>query len=228
MEPFDQFILARNEGLRRIARHTRGEYSYGDVVNEAWLMAEAVSARLHVPIHFLDATFQHVLLGHLYQHLVHYTDLNVRHAVRLDQAAPGDDDHTATHPLLRMLSSDDGSDPLSLLIAAEDTPCRPSRANQHHSLASAYLIMLDHFGGRMRSVANHLLISTSHAYRCCAKARRRTSFQHALELAPPASMPVLKPWRRRRALRAPRQLEFDFDEKLPFAIEAAVGYAPVS
>lgn len=216
MEAFDQFVLARKEDLRRIARHTRGEHAYGDVVNEAWLMAETVSRRLQVPIDFLDTAFQRVLLGHLYQHLIRYTDLNVRHAVRLDQAAPGSDEATDTHPLLARLSSDDGNDPLSLLIAMEEMPHRPSRANEHHSLASAYLILLDHFGKRMRSVANHLLISTSYAYRCFAKARLRTTVQHALELAPPASMQVLKPWRRQRAERIPRQLAFDFDEKLPF------------
>lgn len=148
MEAFDQFVLARKEDLKRIARHTRGEHAYGDVVNEAWVMAEAVSKRLQVPIDFLDAAFQRVLLGHLYQHLVRF--LNVRHAVRLDQAAPGSDEATDTHPLLA--------------------------------------------------------------------ARLRTTVQHALELPPPASMQVLKPWRGQRAVRIPRQLESDFDEELPLGI----------
>lgn len=228
MKAFERFILERRQDLKRIARHTRGEHSYDDAVNEAWLMAETVSARLHVPIDFLDATFQQVLLSHLYQHLVRYTDLNVRHAVRLDHAAPGDDEHTAAHPLSNMLSSDDGSDPLSLLIAAEEKPCRPSHANEHHSLASAYLMLLDHFGNRMRNVANHLLISTSYAYRCCAKAHLFTGCQHALELAPPVSMTMLRPWRRQRALRIPRQMEFDFDDKLPLAIRESSDYLPAS
>ena len=210
------------------ARHTRGEYAYDDVVSEAWLMAATVSTRKCVAVDFLDATFQQLLLSHLYQHLVRYTELNVRRAIRLDHAKQGDDEHVTVHPLVNKLASDEGNDPLSLLIAAEDRPARPSRANERHSLASAYLILLTYFDNRMSGVARHLLISTSHAYRCCARARLFTIRQHALELAPPASMAMMKPWRKRRALRAPRQMEFDFDETLPFATSTAIDQPPAS
>lgn len=45
MEAFDQFVQERKEDLRRIARHTRRECTFGDIVNEAWLMAGTVSVR---------------------------------------------------------------------------------------------------------------------------------------------------------------------------------------
>lgn len=228
MEAFDRFVQERKEDLRRIARHTRGECAYEEVVNEAWLMAETISARQHVPIDFLAPAFQQLLLSHLYQHLVRYTDLNVRHAIRLDHAITDDTEHGAPHPLLNVLASDEDDDPLSFLIASEEKPAHPSPANEQHSLASAYLILLGHFGNRMRSVANHLLISTSYAYRCCAKACLVTACQHALLLAPPAAISALKPWRSQRMLRTPQQLEFDFDEELPFVIYAQAAHAPAS
>lgn len=215
MEAFERFTLERKADLQRIARHTRGDSTYGDVVNEAWLMGRTLSDRHRIPVDFLDPAFQAMLLGHLYQHLVRYTELTVRHAVRLDHAPGGNAGQEAPHPLLNRLAGDDGENPLCQLVAMEDAPAPPSSANTYHSLASAYLLLLRHYDNRMRGVANHLLISTSHAYRCCAMARWRTTFQHALELAPPASMAMMKPLRRQRAWRTPRQLAFDFDEKLP-------------
>ena len=129
MQTFDRFILERKDDLKRIARHTRGECTYGDVVNEAWLMAETLSARQRVSIDFLDPAFQQRLLSHLYQHLVRYTDLNVRHAIRFDHAPGNETEHGAVHPLLEMLASDGGSDPLSLLLTSEEKPVFPSRAS---------------------------------------------------------------------------------------------------
>jgi hypothetical protein len=116
-----------------------------------------------------------------------------------------------------MLVSDGGGDPLSFLLASEEKPVFPSRANEQHSLASTYLTLLRHFGNKMHRVANHLLISPSHAYRCCAKAHLLTASQHALLLAPPATIAALRPWRRRRMLRMPRQMEFDFEDAFPLA-----------
>lgn len=218
MEAFDRFIREHRKELQRIARDTRGECAYGDVVNEAWLMAETLSAKRGVSIDWLDPAFQRLLLSHLYQHLVRYTDLNVRRAVRLDHAPDNDGAHGAAHPLLNMLASDGGSDPLSVLLASEEQPLLPSQADEQHSMASTYLILLRHFGNGMRRLANHLLISPSHAYRCCAKARLLTASQHALLLALPATIAALKPWRRQRMLRIPRQMEFDFEGALALAV----------
>ena len=46
MQTFDRFILERKDDLKRIARHTRGECTYGDVVNAAWLIVAVVLAWL--------------------------------------------------------------------------------------------------------------------------------------------------------------------------------------
>lgn len=213
MEAFNRFVLDRESDLRRIARHTRGECAYDDVINEAWLMAERLKQR--TPADISDPAFQQLLLSHLYQHLVRYTELNIRRAVRLDHA-PDDTESGSSHPLQRKLAAHD--DPLAFLIRSNEKPFT-SQANEHHSLAGVHLILLRHFGHGMRRVARHLLISLSQAYRRFAKARRVTAHQHALLLMPAATMDALKPWRRQRTRRPPRQFEFDFEERLPFAPE---------
>ena len=49
MDPFDRFVLDRKQDLKRIERHTRGEYEDRDVVNEAWAMAQTLSAPFDIP-----------------------------------------------------------------------------------------------------------------------------------------------------------------------------------
>ncbi len=39
MGTFDQFVQEHKEALKRIARRTRGDDAYDDVVSEAWSMA---------------------------------------------------------------------------------------------------------------------------------------------------------------------------------------------
>ena len=211
LDMFSRFITERRGDLKRIARHTRGEHSDDDVVNEAWLMAETLSERFGLAIDYLDVQFQELLLSHLYQQLVRYAERNVRHAIRLDHGA---DAHEVSHPLAKRLSGDESREPLSVMLSSEEHSASTSHPNLHHSLASAYLTLLRHCDNRMRRVARHLLISLSYAYRCCANARQTTTRQHALELAPPAAISALRPWRHQRLERIPQQLEFDFEPRL--------------
>ena len=134
----EQFAKQRKKDLQRIARHTRGEYQFSDVVNEAWVVAHELSARKGVAVDLLDAASQNLVLSHVYQHLVRYTDLNVRHAVQLDHAPAGGEDGDA-HPLTYLLVSDDGRDPLALLIARETASDIDLEVDGHASLAAAYV-----------------------------------------------------------------------------------------
>lgn len=216
MEAFDQFVCDRRARLRGIVRATKGEHEFRDVVNEAWLMAGVLSVKRGIPIDFLDVTFQELLLSYLYQHLVRYTDQKVRYATRLDHAPGRDGEADAPHPLLNRLK-DAGHDPLSSLVESEEEAAKSLGVDEHYSLASAYLKLLQRFDNRMGDVADHLLISRSHAYRCCGKARRLAVQQHPLPLAPPMTAAALKPWRRYRFQRNPRQLALDLRERLPLA-----------
>lgn len=196
-----------------MARHSRGEHTFDDVVNEAWLMSHVVAQRAGVAIDFTDASFQQTLLAHLYQHLVRYTELQVRHAVRLDHPSAGDADSGHASPLLDRLLHGDTKDPLACLLADEARHALAPTSNEHYSVASAYVLLLDRFKS-MYGVARQLRISSSHAYRCCRKARVLAIHQHALALPPAPTVAMLRPWRRQRMERKARQLEFDFSEEL--------------
>lgn len=55
---FERFLTQRKKDLRRIARHTRGEHQLPDVIDEAWLVACDLAARMGATIEFLNPTFQ--------------------------------------------------------------------------------------------------------------------------------------------------------------------------
>ena len=155
-----------------------------------------------------------LLLRHLYQALVRYTELNVRHAVRLDHGNGDEEDADAPHWLMNRLASDGGRDPLAHLVETEEAATHPDIDAPHPSLAGAWVVLLRACGNRMPVVAARLLISVSHTRRCRAKAEMLARRQHAIPLAPPRTGAELGPWRRYRAIRAPRQLAFDFDGPL--------------
>ena len=212
MDTFELFVHRNEQALKRIARATRGEHDFGDVANEAWLMAEAIASRTGRPSDFADPAFQDLLIRHLYQALVRYTELNVRHAVRLDHAATCDEE-SDTHWLANRLTSDEGRDPLSHLLASEEPVV--VYGEHHPSLAGAWVKLLWMNGGQIRAVAQKLLISVSHTYRCHAKAVHLAKAQHPIPFSFEGRETHLGPWRRYRIFRVPRQLEFDFDEELP-------------
>ncbi len=212
---FERFVTAQRKRLRQIAGHTRGEYRFEDVVNEAWLMAETLASRKGLVVAFENAAFQDLLLAYLYQELVRYTELNVRHAVRLDHASR-DDGGDDVHPLMRTLASDEGRDPVALLIEHEAETLREEAAQDSlDSLAGAYVHLLRRFDNRMAAVAEHLLISTSYAYQRCAHARLLATHQRAMPIQSYGGCSLAGPWRRFRLQRTPLQLAFDFDDGLP-------------
>ena len=213
MDAFARFVNLHASDLKRIARATRGEHPFEDVVHEAWLMATDISARLERPVDFHDVDFRNLLLRHLYQALVRYTELNLRHAVRLDHGNGHDDDAGAPHWLMDRLPSDGGRDPLSCLMEAEEATRAPDLDAPHSSLAGAWIVLLRDCGNTA-AVAASLLISISHTYRCRARAEMLARVQHAIPLTPPRSAAELGPWRRHRATRVPQQLAFDFEGPL--------------
>jgi hypothetical protein len=209
-DPFMEFLTLRQPALQRISRHTRGESSLGDVQAEAWLMIDTL-ARKGVAIDLREPKDQSLLIAHLYQHLVRYTERVVRRAVRLDHA-PGGEAGEA-HPLMNLLAAEQHYDPVIELIEAEDQ-AQAALADDpppHQSLAGAYVHLLRRFDNRMRDVADHLMISVSYCYRRCAHARCLAVHQQALPCGASDATFVPGAWRRFRILRTPVQLAFDFD-----------------
>lgn len=127
---FERFVVQRKKDLQRIARHTGGEHQLTDVLHEAWIMAANLQAPNGTHLDLENAACQEKLLSHLYQHLVRYTEQNVRRAIRLDHAAPGHDLDDDVHPLTYLLISDEGQDPLGRADRARDdlgAGCGPRR-----------------------------------------------------------------------------------------------------
>lgn len=208
-DAFTRFLAQHKSDLQRISRHTRGECALGDVQTEAWLMIDTF-ARKGVTIDLAQPAQVSQLLAHLYQHLVRYTELHVRHAVRLDHS-PGGDEGEA-HPLMRMLAAAPEYDPVVALLAGEDrADVEDEDPGVHQSLAGAYVHLLRRFDNRMRDVAEHLMISLSYCYQRCAHARRLAVLQRPLPQQMDQSGFMPGAWRRFRLMRTPIQLAFDFD-----------------
>lgn len=176
-------------------------------------MAHTLRADDGSPLNLRDEAHQQRLLAWLYQHLVRYTELNVRHAVRLDHSVSGSNEVEEGHPLARTLASDAGRSVLDMLLEREADQSSDAALHAHGSLAAAYVRLLRHFDNRMDAVADHLRISVSYAYRRCALARCLSAHLRHIPMPDTAWLP--RPWRRYRLVRHPIQLSFDFDEELP-------------
>lgn len=215
-DAFEQFATRRRKDLQRIARHTSGEHQLADVVHEAWIMAWSLRTADGEPLDLANAACQEKLLSYLYQHLVRYSEQNVRRAIRLDHAPPGRGEDDDAHPLTHLLVSNEGRDPLSELPEHEAASARDAAFDAHGSLAAAYVHLLHHFDNKMSAVADHLLISRSYAYRRCAQARWLATYLAHIPVPVTNGHHVLGPWRNFRLRRLAVQLAFDFDDELPF------------
>lgn len=211
---FQRFTDQRRKDLQRISRATRGEHPFEDVVQEAWLMTLTLQTDEGSAVDLSEAACQERLLSYLYQHLVRYTELNVRNAVRLDHAPKGGGDEGDAHPLTYLLVSDGGRDPLGELIEHEADAALESGLHAHGSLAAAYVYLLRQCDNRMSAVADHLRISLSYAYRRCAHARWLAVHVRHIPI-PAVEVFTPMPWRRFRLRRPHTQLAFDFDDQLP-------------
>jgi hypothetical protein len=210
-DPFFAFAQARRADLRRIASATRREHTLDDVVNEAWLLALQLAGD-DVP-DYSDAVFQQMLLTHLFQKLVRYTETTVRYAARLDQTPADHAAGDATNPIAARLAGREDDDPLVAWVRAEEARADAELALERASPAGVWLLLLERFDHRMPEVSRFLRISVSHAYRCRGKARAATLRQRSVAFEVAAG--TLRPWRRRWAERVPRQLAFDFGGDVP-------------
>lgn len=214
IDGFLPFTARKKKNLQRIAGATQGEYKFDDVVNEAWLMAYRLRESDGDAFDLSTEGCQDKLLRHLFQHVVRYTERKLRKAVRLDHAPAGSEDDRGAHPLSYVLACNGGQDVLDDWLEWEDSSTRERDLSLHGSLAAAYVLLLRHFDNNMAGVATHLRISRSHAYRCCAKARRLATAASHIPI-PVGEHFLPGPWRRFKLHRRPVQLVLDFgDESL--------------
>ena len=146
-----------------------------------------------------------------------YTERVVRHAHRLDHAAPGDDDGDR-HWLVDRPVADDGAHPAQWLEASGAATPELEAPNPYHSPAAGWARLLQRFDNQMTGVADFLLIPTSWCHRCC---HRALWLAHA-----PSPLPglrndgdpddVLRPWRSFRLPTRPPAEPFNGQPALDF------------
>lgn len=216
-QAFQRFLDAHAADFRGISGATRGEWKPDDVRQQAWLLAVDLGDRRQRPLDLDDADDASLLVRSLYNHCVKYTERVVRHAHKLDHAAPGDDDRDR-HWLLDHLVADGGGHPAQWLEASEAATPERDAPDPYHSPAAGWASVLHRFDCRMADVADFLLISTSWCRRC---------YHRALWLAHmPSPLPdlrsegdagdALRPWRSfRLPARTPAE-PFDGQPALDF------------
>lgn len=206
LSAYQRFIKAKQQRFASIASKTRNEYTIDDIESIAWLTALEVSEKLDIPVDFDDPFFQDRVLAFLYVKLATRVETVVRYSVRLDKPINGEAIALDDHPALRKLAASEYSDPLQLLIAAEESQEEPREHEPHESRAGAYLHLLRKFDNRMRDVAEHLLISLSYCYFRYNEALAMVERQLPLsaEGSTSASTTDLGPWRPFRMARRVR------------------------
>jgi hypothetical protein len=194
---FDSFLDRHAPDFRRIAGASRGEWKAGDIRNEAWLLAFDLGGSLGRPLDLDDPRDANLLIRHLYNHCVKYAERVVRHAVRLDHAASGDDDREQ-HWLNDRLAADGGAHPLSLLELLESDSTGRDVPDPYLSAAAGWAWLMARFDNKVAEVAGFLMISASWCYGCYGKARRDAESQWPLPhgLASGDDETAIQPWRK--------------------------------
>jgi len=209
-----RFWAAMQEEFAKVARYTRGDYKLESVQAEAWLIIadlreQGVELDLSCPEH--QQMVWHLVRKKVNEYLV--SGRILRYAARLDHALGDDPDSSGT--LADTVASADSWEPLPELLRAEE-PVKPEiQYSVSSSLAAAYVHLLRRLDNDMGRLAAYLLISLSHCYRCCKRARDLAEFQNVLP--DPVSVDGVeslpRPWRAFRVERVPVQLSLDLGEE---------------
>jgi len=160
-DPLSNFLSTRRSDLRRIAARTCGEHTVEDVSGESWLIAQEISRKRGLPIDFLNADDQELVLSWLHCRLVRFADKSVRFAVKLDKDWDNQDSEAAINALARLLTAPEQFDPLVRMLDEEEKFDPLSLVRHSYSQASAYVILLHRFNWDLDSLAEHLQLVTA-------------------------------------------------------------------
>lgn len=209
-----RFIKEYSRSIATIVYKTGGEYTVDDVKGELWITADSLQEKKSLKTDFDNPEHQELIVSHTYQRLVRYTETTVRYAASLDVPLHEDSPNPAER-----LANSNVDNPGDVLDARQKTVVEEGTLTaQGMSLGVAWLMLLEQSGGRMVKVAGFLKLSRSHTYRCYQKVRVLAEQQASLSLeSGGVSGCVVKPWRKFRQYRAPKQLAFDFDPGLDLA-----------
>lgn len=155
-DPFTDFTRSRSSDLRRIASQTRGEQTFDDVCQEAWLIIVQIHTKRGEPLDLYSTIDQDEILGWLYNEVVKFPDKSIRYAVKLDKDWDSGDPDALINILERFLAAPEESDPLVQMLREEDQFDPLSLVTQSYSQTAAYIILLQRFNWNLQLLANHL------------------------------------------------------------------------
>lgn len=210
----ETFLAQRKDELRRIVFHSQGQWSFGDIPGEAWMLALQLQQVLGRPLDLDNQEDAGLLLRKLRREANRAGGI-LRNARRPDQASP--DDETNFERGWDHYASDDGAHPLSLLEALETPPApEPAPVDPYHSESAAWSWLWHRFDRSTRGVAAFLLISTSWCRQRRKRALRHLDAQQQLphRMRIDEDEAAIQPWRRfklpARAKPDEGQLALDF------------------
>ncbi|MBU0914953.1 hypothetical protein [Aquabacterium parvum] len=178
-ETFSAFVQSRRAKLRLIASRTCGEYTEGDVMGEAWLIAERIGRKRGFDVDFSNVHDQETVLAWLFNELVRYADKQTRYAVRLDKDWDQEDAGAEVEALARFLIAPEAFDPAVAHELEEEREGRLAVIKHSYSQAAAYLILLERFTWDLDDLADHLKVVTgtlqNRIQQCAAWIRRQPS-----------------------------------------------------
>src|SRR5687768_10095389 len=94
---FQDFVKEHSSDLRRIADQTRGEMSFDDIQQEAWILAVELSEKRAGAFDLTDPDDQGDLRRWLHNRYVKYTEKKVRNRFKLkDDRREDEDDEKST------------------------------------------------------------------------------------------------------------------------------------
>ena len=152
---FSRFIHECRSDFSRIAYRTQGEYSPDDLMQEAWLIAGLIEKKLGRPVDFDDFDDRNQLMAWTFNEFVKFSDKSMRSAVKLDMYWDEESSDFMSY-LFEGILKDESADPLKQLQAAEEMDEFWSEILQSYSQLTAYIILLDRFGGAQKDLAQYL------------------------------------------------------------------------
>jgi len=150
-----EFLAIIKPDLKRIAYRTKGETSFEDLENEAYLLLSEF-VKFHEREPFLwDSKDLRWITGRLHNHFVKWTDQNLKYAIRIDSLEDDDGESWALD-----LPAVDGSDPLLELLYRDESLAHKHLLDNSYSEAKAYVVSFDHFNHDKDTLSQYWYITS--------------------------------------------------------------------
>lgn len=151
-----EFLECIKPDLKQIAYKTRGETSFEDLENEAYLLLVKF-VEFHQREPFLwDPKDLKWVTGRLFNRFVKWTDKNFKYATRLDSL---EDDEGNSWTL--DLPASDSSNPLLEMLFRDELLTHQDLLDASYSEAKAYVVTFDRFNHDKETLSNYWYITSN-------------------------------------------------------------------